>query len=86
MAYSREQQLILESMGIRLYAAIPAVNTELHEQRKYHAAFWQTRLGQNIQLLAKGHDLTALPVSTAEQGIVAKRIVWQHVRALLKSV
>ncbi len=86
MAYTREQQLILETMGIRLYAPIPVVQAELPERHKNSTAFWQTRLGQNIQQLAKGHDLSALPIASAERSMIAKRIVWQHVRALLKSV
>ncbi len=84
MAYTREQHIILEAMGIKLYVPVLGLNIEPLEQNKNHAAFWQTRLGQNIQRLAKGHDLTALPVAP-EQGKLAKRIVWQQIRALLKS-
>ena len=84
MAYTREQNIILEAMGIRLYTLVSGLHAEPLAENKDHAAFWQTRLGQNIQQLAKGHVLTALPVAQ-EQGKLAKRIVWQQIRALLKS-
>jgi hypothetical protein len=86
MAYTREQQFILEAMGIRLYVPVLGLHAEPLEQHKNHSAFWQTRLGQNIQSLAQGHDLSALPIASPEQGKLAKRIVWQQIRALLKSV
>jgi hypothetical protein len=86
MAYTREQQRILETMGLKLYVPVPSLTTETLQLTKQHAAFWQTHLGQNIQRLIQGHDLSALQIATVEQGVVAKRIVWQHVRALLKSV
>jgi hypothetical protein len=85
MAYTHEQQIILEAMGIRLYVPIPGLHAEPLEQHKNHAAFWQTRLGQNIQGLVQGQDLSTLPITTPEQGKLAKRIVWQQIRALLKS-
>lgn len=84
MLYSAEQKQMLEAMGFRMYATIPSLNAKSPESSKIHDIFWQTRLGQNIQRLAKGHDLTALPVAP-EQGKLAKRIVWQQIRALLKS-
>ncbi len=86
MLYSSEQKQLLEAMGFTLYAPIPSINIEPLEHTKKHDAFWQTRLGKNIQQFAQGCDLSALPIASPEQSKLAKRIVWQQIRALLKSV
>lgn len=86
MLYSAEQKQMLEAMGFRMYATIPSLNAKSPESSKIHDIFWQTRLGQNIQQFAQGHNLSALPIASPEQGKLAKRIVWQQIRALLKSV
>ncbi|MBP7981617.1 MAG: hypothetical protein KAY90_01345 [Arenimonas sp.] len=83
MVYSAEQQQILESIGLRLYVRIPAASKE-PKAVQGNDGFWQTRLGQNIQRVAQGRDVTALPASPAVGKFLAKRMLWQQLRPLLK--
>jgi DNA polymerase III psi subunit len=84
MLYPVEQRQILESMGLRLYVRIPAVQPEVIAHDQADEAFWQTRLGLNIQRMAQGRDVTAMPVSPAVGKSLAKRMLWQQLRPLLK--
>lgn len=84
MAYSSQQRMLLEAMGLRLYVPLAAVGPELPAPVLRDDAFWQTRLGQNIRRMAPGHDLTALPVSPTVGKSLAKRMLWQQLRPLLK--
>ena len=84
MAYSAEQRQILESMGLRLYVRIPATQPEALAHEQADDAFWNSRLGQNIQRVAQGRDVTVLPVSPTVGKFLAKRMLWQQLRPLLK--
>ena len=84
MFYSAEQRQILESMGLRLYVRIPAAQPEALAYEQADDAFWNSRLGQNIQRMAPGRDVTAMPVSPAAGKFLAKRMLWQQLRPLLK--
>jgi len=84
MSYSAEQRQILVSMGLRLYVRIPDAAPEAPAAVPDTDGFWQTRLGQNIRRMAPGHDLTALPVSPTVGKSLAKRMLWQQLRPLLK--
>lgn len=84
MVYNSQQRLLLEAMGLRLYVPLAGAGPGLPAPTRRDDAFWQTRLGQNIQRMAPGHDLTALPVSPTVGKSLAKRMLWQQLRPLLK--
>jgi hypothetical protein len=84
MGYSAEQRQMLEAMGLRLYVRIPAVAPQAPLPAQTDDAFWHSRLGQNIQRIAPGRDLTALPVSRKAGTPLAKRMLWLQLRPLLK--
>lgn len=84
MPISAEHRLMLEAMGLQLYTRIPVSPALTVVPAPDDQAFWQTRLGQNIQRLANGRDLNALPVSPAVAKSLLKRLLWQKLRPLLK--
>jgi hypothetical protein len=84
MPISAEHRLMLEAMGLRLYTRVPVSPMLPVAPSTDNQAFWQTRLGQNIQRLANGRDLHALPVSPAVAKSLLKRMLWQKLRPLLK--
>jgi hypothetical protein len=84
MPFSAEHRLMLETMGLQLYTRIPVSPVVTAAPAPDDQAFWQTRLGQNIQRLANGRDLPALPVSPAVAKSLLKRMLWQKLRPLLK--
>ena len=84
MLYSAEQRQILESMGLRLYVRIPATQPEARPHERADDAFWNSRAGLNVRRMAPGRDVTAMPVSPAAGKSLAKRMLWQQLRPLLK--
>jgi hypothetical protein len=84
MPFSAEHRLMLEAMGLQLYTRMPVSPTLTVAPATDDQAFWQTRLGQNIQRMANGRDLHTLPVSPAVAKSLLKRMLWQKLRPLLK--
>ena len=85
MAYSLQQQRLLEAMGLRLYQPIVAKALEvevLTTQKSVTAdnAFWQGKLGQNIRRIAGHIDLA--DIATADK--LCKKLLWQKIRPQLK--
>lgn len=77
--------MMLEAMGLRLYVRLPVAAPEAPAPVQGNDAFWQTRLGQNIQRAAQGRDLTALPIPPSAGKSLAKRMLWQQLRMMLKA-
>ena len=84
MACAAEQRQMLEAMGLRLYVRIPVAAPQAPSPAQADDAFWQSRLGRNIQRMAPGRDLTALLGSRKDGIPLAKRMLWLQLRALLK--
>ena len=85
MAYSLEQKQMLEAMGLKLYVPVTGFGSAAPAKTDDQSVFWQSPLGRNILRHAHGRDLAALPIPAGQQGKLAKRMVWQQLRVLLKS-
>ena len=86
MPYSTEQQQRLNALGIQLFEVIPrSVEIVDNQTRALDNSFWQTRLGQNIQRVAKDIDLSELINGNIGRDCLAKRMLWQKIRLHLKS-
>ena len=86
MPYSTEQQQRLNALGIQLFEVIPrSVEIVDNQTRALDNSFWRTRLGQNIQRVAKDIDLSELINSNIGSDRLAKRMLWQKIRLHLKS-
>lgn len=86
MPYSAEQQQRLNALGIQLFEVIPR-SVEIVEKQTsaLDNSFWQSRLGQNIQRVAKDIDLSELINANIGCDRLAKRMLWQKIRLHLKS-
>lgn len=85
MPYSAEQQQRLNALGIQLYEVLPSPVVVDKQVTALDNGFWQSRLGQNIQRVAKDIDLSELINSNIGHDRLAKRMVWQKIRLHLKS-
>ena len=85
MPYSAEQQQRLNALGIQLYEVIPSPVAEDKQVTAVDNSFWQTRLGQNIQRVAKDIDLSELINGNIGRDCLTKRMLWQKIRLHLKS-
>jgi hypothetical protein len=83
MLYSNLEQQRLEALGVRLFVSIP--KNPIEDVVTKDDDFWQSRLGKNIQLVAKNIDINLLPVAKTGEKHFAKRLIWQKLRFLLKS-
>ncbi len=83
MLYNSQEQQRLEALGVRLFVTIPKTNNEVVVTPIDE--FWQTRLGLNIQRVAKNIDVNLLPIAKSGERNFAKRLIWQKIRFLLKS-
>ena len=85
MAYSLQQQRLLEAMGLRLYQPIASNNSDaelpaIQKLESANSTFWQGKLGQNIRTVAGNIDLT--DIATADK--LCKKLLWQKIRPQLK--
>ena len=85
MPYSAEQQQRLNALGIQLYEVIPSPVVLDKQTSALDNGFWQSRLGQNIQRVAKDIDLSELINGNIGSDCLAKRMLWQKIRLHLKS-
>ena len=86
MPYSAEQQQRLNALGIQLFEVIPrSVEIVDKQTSALDNGFWQSRLGLNIQRVAKDIDLSELMNGSIGHDRLAKRMLWQKIRLHLKS-
>ncbi len=87
MLYSAEQQQRLLALGIQLYVVIPQpVIASSEKSVPVDDGFWQSQLGRNIQRVAKGIALNELKIGSVADTKLAKRMIWQKIRLLQKSL